>query len=314
MMWENLWISLNAVIPFVIYLLFGYGLRMTGLADRKLMGELNQLLFKGFFPILMFDNLYGNREHLGGGGRLVVISVITLVVLLVILVISVPRFVKENSRRGVVIQALYRSNTLLFVLPLAESLFGSGSQALASMALAVLVPVYNVFATVLFEYYRGEKVSPGTLFISILKNPLIAGALAGLLFVWLKIRLPLCVETPVAKLAGLCTPMCLLVLGGSLEFHSIRKNARCLATVLTLKMIVLPAVMAVVSVLFRMAPVERFIFLITYAAPVATASYSMAQNMGGDGELAGELVAVSTVVSAVTIFGWIFVLKMLELI
>ena len=70
----------------------------------------------------------------------------------------------------------------------------------------------------------------------------------------------------------------------------------------------------VVSVLFQMTPIERFIFLVTYAAPVATASYSMAQNMGGDGELAGELVAVSTVTSAFTIFGWIFVLKMMGLI
>ncbi len=313
-MWENLFISLNAVIPFVIYLIFGYGLRAAGLADRKLMGELNQLLFKGFFPILMFDNIYGNREHLGGGGRFVAISVVTLAVLLVLLVLFVPKFVKENSRRSVIIQALYRSNTLLFVLPLAESLFGSGSQALASMALAVLIPIYNVFATVLFEYYRGEKVSPGQLMISILKNPLIFGALVGFAFVLLEIRLPLCIETPVSKLASLCTPMCLLVLGGSLEFHSVRKNAGCLAVTLILKMIILPAVMAVVSVLFQMTPIERFIFLVTYAAPVATASYSMAQNMGGDGELAGELVAVSTVTSAFTIFGWIFVLKMMGLI
>lgn len=305
---------MNAVIPFVIYLLFGYGLRVTGLADRKLMGQLNQLLFKGFFPILMFDNIYSNREHLGGGGRFVVASAVTLAVLLILLVLIVPRFVKENPRRSVIIQALYRSNTLLFVLPLAESLFGSESQALASMALAVLIPVYNVFATVLFEYYRGEKVTPAQLVISILKNPLIFGALVGVVFVFLKIRLPLCIETPVSKLAGLCTPMCLLVLGGSLEFHSVRKNAGCLAVTLFLKMIILPAVMTVVSVLCHMTPTERFIFLITYAAPVATASYSMAQNMGGDGELAGELVAVSTAVSAFTIFGWIFVLKMLGLI
>ena len=31
----------------------------------------------------------------------------------------------------------------------------------------------------------------------------------------------------------------------------------------------------------------------------------MSQNMGGDGELAGEMLAISTVVSMFTIFFWI---------
>lgn len=32
----------------------------------------------------------------------------------------------------------------------------------------------------------------------------------------------------------------------------------------------------------------------------------MAENMGGDGKLAGEFVSLSTVLSILTLFGWIF--------
>jgi predicted permease len=44
-------------------------------------------------------------------------------------------------------------------------------------------------------------------------------------------------------------------------------------------------------------------------APTAVSSYTMAQQMGGDGELAGEIVVFTTGVSIITIFIWIFVLK-----
>ncbi len=42
--------------------------------------------------------------------------------------------------------------------------------------------------------------------------------------------------------------------------------------------------------------------------------YGNREHLGGDGELAGELVAVSTAVSGFTIFGWVFLLKMMGLI
>lgn len=51
-------VAVNAVVPFLIYISFGYGVRRSGLADETFLGRLNQLVFKAFFPILMFNNLY----------------------------------------------------------------------------------------------------------------------------------------------------------------------------------------------------------------------------------------------------------------
>ena len=60
--------------------------------------------------------------------------------------------------------------------------------------------------------------------------------------------------------------------------------------------------------------VELFLILAVYATPVATASYPMAQNMGGDGELAGQMVVISTVASVGTLFLWIFLLNSIGVI
>ena len=72
--------------------------------------------------------------------------------------------------------------------------------------------------------------------------------------------------------------------------------------------------MLAISIAVGMEPLERFVLLTMFATPTAAASFPMAQNMGGDSKLAGELVVCSTVVSVVTIFLWVLILKSVELI
>ena len=53
--------------------------------------------------------------------------------------------------------------------------------------------------------------------------------------------------------------------------------------------------------------------MVTFAAPSAVASYPMAVAMGADGQLAGQLVCTTTVLSVITIFLWTFAFKSLGL-
>ena len=48
-------------------------------------------------------------------------------------------------------------------------------------------------------------------------------------------------------------------------------------------------------------------WIVVFAASIATASYPMADAMGCDGRLAGELVTTSTLASVVTLFLWVLV-------
>ena len=54
--------------------------------------------------------------------------------------------------------------------------------------------------------------------------------------------------------------------------------------------------------------------LAIYASPTAVASAPMAQEMGGNGTLSGEIVATTTTFSIVTIFLFVFGLSGLGLI
>ena len=306
---ENFWIAVNAVVPFCIYITFGLFARTIGLVAEDFTKQLNQMVFRAFFPIMMFYNLYSMDFSQRFDSKLVLVGVAALFVLVALLCLIVPVVVKENSRRGVIIQAIYRSNFVLFAIPLTESVFGSEGVALASMMIAVVVPIYNVVAVVVLEYFRGGVPKIGQLAKNVLSNPMIMGAIVGFVFFGLHIYLPACVEKPVKAFSDLSTPLALFVLGSTLHFSSIRKNMKYLVSALGLKLVIIPSIIMMLAVKLQFRPVECFVLFAMFATPVAAASYPMAQNMGGDGELAGELVVASTVVSVVTIFLWIYFLK-----
>lgn len=293
-------------MPFLIYIVFGYGVRHFSLVDEDFLNKLNKLIFKAFFPILMFNNLYKVEHGLVLNWKLAVTAVVSVLVLQVILVLTVPRIVSEDSKRGVIIQAIYRSNFVLFGIPLTQNLFGDQGAVLASMMVAIIIPVYNATAVVILEMFHGGKTQPVTLVKNVCTNPLILGAVVGLVFYMLNIKLPSSVETPISQFAALTTPLALFVLGGTLHFSAIRHNLKYVVPSMTIKLLVLPAVITVIATIIGFNNLERFILFEMFATPVATASYSMAQNMGGDGELAGQFVVLSTAASVLTIFLWVF--------
>lgn len=300
-------IAWNAVLPFIFYLGAGYLTRRLGLVDVPFLNKLNTMVFKVFFPFLMFWNLYNVETDLSIDGKYLAVCVGSLALLILALVLLVPRLVKDRSKQSVIIQASYRSNFVLFGIPMAESVFGNEGAAVATVVVAIIVPLYNVFAVILFEKYRGGEIKPLQLLKNIVTNPLILGALIGLAFLLLGIRLPEGLAKPVGAFSNLTTPLALFVLGGTLTFSAMKENRRYLWPVLSLKLLILPLLATGIAALFAFSNVERFVFLIMAGAPMAVASYTMAANMGGDGELAGQYVFLSTIASLFTLFAFIMV-------
>lgn len=311
---ESFLIAINSVLPFLIYISFGYGVRHSGLVDEGFMNQLNKVIFKAFFPILMFNNTYKIQRGFTLNPALVAVAVLSVLLLQAALIIIIPRIVKENPRRGVIIQAMYRSNFVLFGIPLSTTLFGEQGAILSAMMVAIIIPIYNVTAVIILEMFHGEKSSPASLIKSVCTNPLIMGAAAGLTFFFAGLGLPSAVEGVVTQFANLSTPLALFVLGGTLHFSAIRGNLKYVVPFMSVKLIAFPAIITLLALALGFDKVECFILFCMHATPVATASYSMAQNMGGDGELAGQFVVLSTVASVLTIFLWVYLFTSIGLI
>lgn len=164
------------------------------------------------------------------------------------------------------------------------------------------------------EYYRGGSNSVPALARKIVTNPLFLGAMVGLAFSLLGMRLPQAVESTVSKLSALTTPLAMVILGGTIHASGVMRDMRTISWVLVAKMLLIPAVAVAACVAAGLPQLETFVCFIMFGTPISSNAYTMSQNMGGDGELAGELMAISTSVSLVTLFVWIFALRSLGLV
>lgn len=306
-------VAVNAVVPFFFYLALGAGARAAKAVDEAFLQKLTKMVFAVMFPFMTFNNVYSatwdglpslTLTMFIGGGILLTTA---------LLVFIVPKLVKENARRGVMIQGLFRGNYVLLGVPLTVSVFGPEKGALAAMMVVVVLTFNNILAVIVLEMFNGgsdgKKSSAGSLLLNVAKNPMIIGCVVGLVFFIFRIRLPDCLASPIAAISSMTTPLAMFALGGTLRFNAIAKNMRYISSVLLIRLIVMPLVMMCLGYAIGLRSAELFLVLTVFGTPSAAASYPMAMNMGGDGELAGQLVFTSTAVSMASLFVWIFCLN-----
>ena len=280
-MFESFLVALNAVAPFLVLLSVGFLAVRTGLTDRAFMNRLNALNFRLFFPFLMFNNVYSARPEDLPSPALMIFGPVSVLLLIAVLLAVVPRIVKENPRRGTIIQAVFRSNFIIYGIPLTASVFGPERSSVCGMMVMIMVTLFNTAAVTVLEIFReGGHVRPKQLLLGLVRNPLLQGCAVGLLFYLLRVRLPDFIASPVSSLASLATTLAMIALGASLVFEDLKKNRRTITAVLVLRLVLLPLIMLPLAWLLGLRGVELFLVLMIFGTPVATASYPMAQNMG----------------------------------
>jgi predicted permease len=52
---------------------------------------------------------------------------------------------------------IFRSNFVIFGLPITAALYGDRGLATTSIIIAIIVPFYNVLSVIILEYYRAGK-------------------------------------------------------------------------------------------------------------------------------------------------------------
>lgn len=315
-MYQSFLVAVNAVIPFLFYLAFGSFAVRTKVVDVPFLNRLNKIVFKLFFPFMTFYNLYKADHGDLPSLRLILFAAIAILLLIGILLLIVPRIVPENPKRGVIIQGLFRSNFVLFGVPLVISVFGDAAASIAAVMIAIVVSIFNIASVIVLEFYNndGHGVTASQLALKLMQNPLLQGAVVGLVFYLFRWQLPKGLATAVGAISNMTTPLAMFILGGTLRFDAIRKNLPYLVPCLSIKLVVTPLIFLTAGYLVGLRNAELFLLLAIFGTPMAAASYPMAQNMGGDGELAGQLVFLSTVLSVFTLFGWIFMMNQLGIL
>lgn len=311
---ENLILSFNVVLPLFLCIMLGYFLRRIHMVDTPALNTMNKLCFKVFLPIYLFNNIATTNLSAAFNAKLLAVAVCGLVGQFFFLMLFIPRIEKENSRRGVLIQAIFRSNFALFGLPVALSLCGTEKVGPTSILVGFTVPVFNILAVVALESFRGGKPSVKKMLKGIATNPLIIASLTGIVFNLLDITLPSAVQKSVTDLGGVATPLSLVALGGSFTVSKVKEYRKQLTIGVLGRLVFSPLIMVTIGILIGFRNETLIPLLIMSGAPTAVSSFPMAQQMGGDGDLAAGLVVFTSGFAIFTMFVWIFVLKQMMMI
>lgn len=304
-------ISANAVLPMCLIMALGYGTRCLGWIRREEISAINKIAFRIFLPCLLYYNVY--RSDLSGSFDPLLMAYAVGGVLLTFGLALGYTLLTEKlpERRGVMIQGMFRSNYVIMGIPVATALLGSDQLGTVSILIAVVVPLFNMLAVVVLEVFRGQKPKPLHILGQIAKNPLVIGSVLGILTLAAGIRLPHILEQTIQNVSAIASPLQLFLLGAFFQFSGLKTYRRELVTVSAAKLIVSPGLFLGLGALLGFRGVAFVSLIGIFASPTAVNSFTMAQQMGGDAELAGDIVVTTSAVSMLTMFLWVFLFKSL---
>ena len=306
--------ALNTVLPLLLLMATGWFCRRIGLLTGSLVSGVNKLVFYVFLPVNLCYSVMNTPydTQISGTSFLLIGGGLALQFLLLFLI--VPRVEKDRKKIGVMIQAMGRANYAFFGIPLVAMLFPGRDTSLAALLVTVTVPIYNVMSVIALCIWGEGEIKPGKIVLNMIKNPLIISSLLGYCLWMLRFQPPEFLNHTMGDLSKIATPLALFTLGGAIQFASAKAHARQLLIVVPWKLILSPLIFLAAAVALGVREVALACAFIAFGAPTAVSSYPMAQQMGGDGELAAECVAITSVMCIFTTFLFVYAMKSMGLI
>lgn len=307
--------SLNATMPVFLVIVLGYVLKQLGLFTDEFCRVGNKYVFLVALPVLLFrdiaqTNLYTDFKL---SFVLYCAGVTTLVFLGVWFLAA--HILKDKSLVGAFAQASVRSSAAILGIAFVENMYGNAG--LAPLMIVSAVPLFNIYSVIIltFSANGGQhgKEAIRKACINVLKNPIIIGIVLGLPFSLLRIDIPTIPLKMIESVGATATPLALLVVGAGFEGTKALAKIKPTLWATAIKLVILPAVFLPLAIALGFHDAELVAVLIMLGSPTTVSCYVMATNMGNDGELSTSIIVLTTLLSSVTLTGWIFLLRSMGL-
>ena len=313
---ENLVFSLNATIPVFLMMILGYVFHKIGWIDDDFAAKLNKFVFLVPLSVLVFSDLATVDFSEMWDGRFVLFCFGTTVISIGIAA-GVSCLWEDKSIRGEFIQVSYRSSAALLGIAFIQNIYGTAG--MAPLMIIGSVPLYNVMAVLVLSLFKPERqgldgeVLKQTI-RGIVTNPIILGIVAGLMWSALRIPMPAILGKVVSSVGGVATPMGLMAMGATFNFEKALDKAKPAVTASFIKLVGFCAVFLPAAVYMGFRDEKLVAILVMLGSATTVSSFVMAKNMGHEGVLSSGVIMLTTLFSAFTLTGWLYILRSLGFI
>ncbi len=300
---------LNVVLPVFFLICAGFLLGVRGFLKEEVNTVLSRLIFYVSVPALLFRSaaLTDLSEAVNGTA----IGLLAAVSVFICVAGYLMAFTSSPERRGVIAQGAHRSNIVFIGIPVITGALGSGEAVMGTAALliGVLAPIYNFLAVVELTFPHSQGQSNSELVSRTAKevalNPLILACAGGFLFSGLGLDLHPAADKTLELLGSIAPPLALLVVGASMKFRGIKEQLGASLVVSAAKLAIYPALVYYLFSLFNVSGTYLKVAVLLVATPTAVISHIFAREMKGDEQLAGAIIIITTILSMITISGWL---------
>mgnify|MGYP002854705816 CR=1 FL=1 len=322
---DSLIFSLNSTIPIFLVMIVGWVIRRIGIVDENFATTANRYVFKVALPVLLFKDLASANFKSDFNLKFVLFCCIVTVLMFSLTWLFTEIFMKDDSQKGAFIQGSCRSSAAILGIAFVESIYSDAG--MAPLMIVAAVPLFNIFAVIILTFkahpeLHGNVAISGDIntdkikqaLINIAKNPIIIGILLGFISSMLGLNYPTIISKTISNLSQTATPIALICIGASFQGRQAIKKIKPTFVATFIKLILLPAIFVPIGIFMGFKNQELIAILIMLASPTTVTSFVMAKAMDNDEVLSSSIVVLTTLLSSITLTGWIFILRYFSLI
>jgi len=302
------------IIPFFVVIAIGYMLRLVKIINNENVRVLNKIAYNIVLPAIIFISIiqFNINEIININ---IIKNIYTIYIIIIVYILLLNLLIKiPDKTRGAFMVASFRANIAFIGFPIVLAVFGSLAMAKASLMNALLMPINTIPTIFILKKYSPDKENV-KIYKTILKffiDPLIIATMAGILFSYFNISVCSPVKSIFEILSGMGIGLSLISIGASFEILNVKKRLGLMGFSVMNKLIIMPLIAFIISVyLFRVDALERDVICLLCATPLAVSSYIMGVEYKSDSDFMSSSLIVSTVISVITIPGWLFILQLL---
>lgn len=313
-MTENILVCINGIVPIFLLILIGVFLRRIGMLDAHFCGKATTLIFKLVLPTAIFYDIASSDLAGNFDAGVVFTALVTTAVMFAAVWLLCVVLTKDGKKRAAFSQGAFRANYAILGLPLTKALFSGGAVDNATIILAASMVLFNVLAVVYLETFLNKEGGVKSTLRGIVTNPVIIGAVLGSAAYLVNLELPAVLDRTVKYISQISTPLSLIVIGASMRWENMKETLRLASFGAVFKTVITPLLLVPVALFLGIRGEALGVLFVFWASPSAVAGYAMTRDRGGDYDLSGNIIAMSTALSFFSILGGVLLLRMTGLI
>lgn len=341
--------SINATVPVFLVMVLGGLIKKIGIIDEHFANVANRYVFKVALPVLLFRDLSKSDFKSQFEPKFVLYCSIVTILMFSLVWIFTEILMKDDTQKGAFIQGSCRSSAAILGMAFVQNMYSD--TGMAPLMIVAAVPLFNIFAVVVLTFkahpkevvvneidtyetvqnindneevvtdnitikktvsHKTDNIKKAS--INIVKNPIIIGIVLGFISSMLNMKYPVIINKTIESIAQTATPIALICIGAGFEGRKAIKKIKPTLVATFIKLIGLAAVFIPIGVALGFRNQELVAALIMLASPTTVTSYVMAKSMDNDEVLSSSIIVLTTVLSSITLTGWIFILRTLGLI